>query len=362
MSSIIQSFESVDSASLAGVGGDSTLKNTDAYKKPIPGDTGIVNVIKDFSWFSGGSKDALSDLSRIPFVSLVEREQVLNSTLSQAIYYMNAAENVVQEGVSAVSKFSESIGLSEPTGGEKKQSVVFKDLIDKFKGLQEGDRALMSSNKLESLAGIYLTEKTGFRYVMPYFANPPQVSNSWGDGSSGGSGLRGAIDTGFEVVDQITDTVNIAQPGVYIQKPKFFQHSPDGPEITIQFPLFNTIKRKANTTPYQQNYELLWLLTYQNKTFKTSFGRSIPPKIYSVTIPGIINMPYAYISSLNVDFLGTVRNKNVSIPGQTINAPVPDAYNVTITVKSLLTDYANLMIGSNFSVSEKGNTVTKTIS
>ena len=360
MSSIIKSLTPITQASLGGITGDQILQNTDPYLKPEPASNGIVNVVKNYSWFSGGSKEAIAGLNKCPFAILTEREQLLNSVLSQALYYINAAANVGADVESVVSKFSESIGLSEPDSETEtaRKSSRIKGLVDKITSFQDKDRALMKANKLESLVGIYLTEPTGFDYVFPYFESPPDISNSWG-ASDGSNKLTGMISSGLEVVDEVSNIANIAQPGIYIQKPKYYQHSPDGPSITIKFPLFNTIKRSTDK-PYQQNYELLWLLAYQNKTFKTSFGRSLPPKIYTVTIPGVVNMPYAHISNMSVEFLGTIRNKDITLPTGVINAPVPEAYNVTITVQSLLTDYANLMVGAGFTASSNGLTVTKT--
>lgn len=346
----IKEFEEVTSESLLAIGGDTTLKNTDPYKKPIPaGNNGIINVIKDFSWFSGGTSAALTGLDKCPFVVLKEKDQILNSTLSQAIYYMNAVATGAEGSIKAVSKFSQSLGISADAGDAASKVTdplrKFRDKLAEIGG-DSSDEELLKSNNLASLAGIYMTQPTGFNYVMPYFDNPPNVSNNWGDQGRGGA-MEGMINTGLAMVEEITESVNIAQPGVYIQKPKFFQHDSNGPEIKIQFPLFNTVKRTSKT-PYQQNYELLWLLAYQNKTFKTSFGRSKPSKLYTVSIPGVINMPYAFISNLSIDFIGTVRNKEVTIANKTVKTPIPEAYNVSITVKSLLSDYANLMVGSNF--------------
>ena len=73
--------------------------------------------------------------------------------------------------------------------------------------------------------------------------------------------------------------------------------------------------------------------------------------MYDVTLPGLVNMPYAYIKSLRVDFKGTVRNKSFYINGLgNITAPIPDAYEVTIELQSLILDYANLMVGEGFGV------------
>ena len=220
------------------------------------------------------------------------------------------------------------------------------------------DEALLTANKLKSLVGIYLTEPTGFKYVFPYFENPPSIQNSWEGTSTENApsmvaGLAGDIEA---AADSVASSVNITQPGVFIQKAKSYKVNEQGQSITVKFPLFNTVKR-GNDVPYQQNYELLWLLTYQNKPFKTSFTRVRPPKIYSVTIPGMVSMPYAEISRLQVDFIGTTRNKTVEIGGKSFQSPIPDAYEVTIELTSLLADYANTMVGDSFQTTVDGERV-----
>lgn len=352
----IGGFNEEKKEDILAVVGDQELKNTDPYLKPVPiSNNGIINIIKDFSWFSGGSTAALAGLDRTPFAVFREREQKLNSTLSQAIYYMNAIASGAQDAANTVtSTFGESIGLSKSdAAGATDQIAKF---TEKLNTAGATDNQLLKANKLASLAGLYVTEPTGFNYVFPYFESPPDVSSNWSDQARTG-GIESVLSTGFDIVDEVTSFVNIAQPGVYIQKPKFFQHDSNGPQITITFPLFNTVKR-SQKTPYQQNYELLWLLAYQNKTFKTSFGRSKPPKIYSVTIPGVANMPYAYISNLSIDFVGTTRNMQVDIADKSVKTPIPEAYNVSVTVQSLLSDYANLMLGAGFYTDTANNSAT----
>ena len=117
----------------------------------------------------------------------------------------------------------------------------------------------------------------------------------------------------------------------------------------------------------QQNYELLWLLAFQNKPYKTSFTRTPPPKLYSVNVPGQFSMPYAFISGMDVSFEGTVRKTSVTVPSgngegtigsKVIQTPVPEAYKVTLEFTSLIGEYGNTMISDAFSSSINGNRVT----
>jgi hypothetical protein len=137
------------------------------------------------------------------------------------------------------------------------------------------------------------------------------------------------------------------QPGTYIEKPKYYHYPSEGESVTINFPLINTI-RKSDKLAYQQNYELLWLLAYQNKPFRTSFSRILPPKLYTVSVPGMKFFPYAYINNMTVDFLGTRRQLQVATPKGEITTSVPEAYNVSITFTSLFAGTGNLMVADGF--------------
>ena len=160
--------------------------------------------------------------------------------------------------------------------------------------------------------------------------------------------------------------VNFSQPGVYIEKPQYFQGA-GGRSETVKFPLSNTVRR-GTASPIQQNYELLWLLAFQNRPYKTTFARTPPPKLYTVTVPGHFSMPYAYIDNMSVEFVGTVRKSYVYVPSggsgegaltaKKIKTDVPEAYQVSLTFKSLLGEYGNTMVSNAFNTSFDDNKVS----
>ncbi|MDB4396160.1 hypothetical protein N9Z65_00945 [bacterium] len=337
---------------------------------------GFIDVIHDFSWYAG-PKASTAALDKIPCIFLTEREQKISSLISGAIYYMNASKKAVEGQISKLGKGATSLlgKLTEGSEGSEIGIGSMKNtvgrLADAVGEYMQDDTKLLESHNLKSLQGIYLTKETGFKYRLPFFDTEYKVASKWGDQSGSGEDgkgmLQGLIDKGVDFVDTLSRELNVTQPGVYIEKPKYFQHASEGETKTVNFPLLNTINR-SNTSQIQQNYELLWLLAFQNKSYKTSFAKSPPPKLYTVAVPGQFSMPYAYISSLSIKFLGTVRRLPVSIPTlanggsevttKTVTVPIPEAYDVTIEFTSLIGDYGNAMVSNAFMTDVTGGKVT----
>ena len=363
--------ESVDIL-VPGAGDIKTLKlpNEDVQPKLAP--NGVIDVINNFSWYAG-PKASAAVLNKTPCVFLTEREQKISSLVSGAIYYLKAAA----KGVKAVSDNVNDVfgvdpiallGKLNSLGGDGGPIDQIKGTVGKFKDALEEyskeDTALLEDHNLKSLEGIYLTSRTGFQYRLPFYDPQQTVESSWGekDEKTGGL-LTGVLSKVTSFIDTASETLNVTQPGVYIEKPKYFQHAEEGMKRTIKFPLLNTIRR-SNVNQVQQNYELLWLLAFQNKSYKTSFAKSPPPKLYTISVPGQFSMPYAYISNLSINFLGTVRRSSVSTPilsnkkviPKSVEVPIPEAYEVTIEFTSLIGDYGNMMMSNAFTTFVGDNT------
>lgn len=351
-----------------GIEGVSTFKLPDEDAQPLlkPNPL-VIDVVNNFSWYSGPKATAKA-LDKQPCAFLIEREQRLSSLISGALYYLNATAKAGARLLGENNTVTSLLGKLD-TGLAGKATGIIDELRGAFNEKFDSDNGLLQSHNLNSLQGIYLTEPTGFQYRLPMYGVNQNLSNNWG-GRQNDSILTGLIDGATEIVDNFsTGYLNISQPGVYIEKPKYFQTGEEGESQTIKFPLINTIKR-SNINQIQQNYELLWLLTFQNKSYKTSFSRTPPPKLYTISVPGQFSFPYAYISGMSVEFLGTVRRTEVTVPilitegetskvsSTTITVPVPDAYNVSLTFTSLIGDYGNAMMSDAFNVGIKGGEVT----
>lgn len=324
--------------------------------------TKIIDVRGDFVWSITPKKGVLQS---IPAMYLVERTQRTNSLISSALYYITTF--LSKSGLTGGTVLDQSNKnniitniiniLNNTLGSGKKTTSDFNNTIssltkkiEKIASNKE-DKALLNTDYLKSYIGIYLTKATEFRYVLPYFNNSfIGLNNTWGAQAQQPTFIASTlVNQVMEGVDKAANVANILQPGTFIEKPKYFQYPTEGESITVSFPLLNTHNPHNNAIPYQQNYELLWILAYQNKPYRTSFSRIIPPKIYTLTIPGVKYMPYSYISNMSVDFQGTVRNLDVTLPsGDVVSAPIPDAYIVTITFTSLIADIGNMLVTKDF--------------
>ena len=378
MKFIKEDFKESGSAELNTIGNafaDISYKNTDPQEEPVNA-TPVIDVLQ-MPWYAG-DKASSSKINKIPRGYIVERKQKLSSIISGAMYYLGG---VINEGaaVGGAVKAAGQAAANTETGKAVGDAVssftpdsvksllgninisipsinafdTFNDVKKDIKKALQSDQRLLEKNNLSSLLGIYLTEETGFKYAFPYLNGPIGVNSNWG--GEGEGAISGIVNKGMSIVDELARITNVTQPGVYIQKPKYFNFEQEGKSVSFNFPLLNTVKR--GSYDYKSNYELLWLLMYQNKPYKTSFARTNPGKIYTVEIPGVVSMPYAYISEMSVDFRGTIRQLPVDTPKK-YNAPIPEAYVVNITFTSLITDFANTMQGSGFTSTIEENKVS----
>ena len=325
-----------------GSAADYSVSNTDAEIRLKPGSNSVIDVINDFAWTASPT---LKTKLKIPYLYATELRQEQNSLVSSALYYINSISNS-SIGSDAVDYLTSMLGKN--AGG------TVSTYLQKFKSginslITSGADSSILSTYLKSYLGLYLTQKTGFKYAFPFFEGKPHnITNSWSDSSQIKPKVLGSyIPAGMEDIDRAAATLNIMQPGTYIEKPRYFHYPAEGESISFSLPLINTIQ-KGSKLPYQQNYELLWILAYQNKPYRTSFSRILPPKLYTVTIPGMKHFPYAYISNMTVDFMGTRRQLEVSTPVGAVTTSIPEAYMVNITFTSLLADTGNLMISEGF--------------
>jgi hypothetical protein len=229
----------------------------------------------------------------------------------------------------------------------------------------------LNSQYLEPYEGLYITEDTKFYYRFPYLVNNwNEVRNNFSDtpqqnlhqaGGPAGSFYRFASDDLPNLAYTVTANVNFNAPGIYIEKPKFYNFGQEGENIIFKFPLINT--GWSNYYDVLRNWQLLFMLAYQNRPNRRSRDLIDPPVIYEITIPGIKYFPYAYIENMRVAFLGSVRKMLIEVPygeggTRVIETIIPEAYDVTITMRTLTKESQNFLYSM---IEDKFNIITTTV-
>jgi len=326
-----------------------------------------IDVVNDFQW-TISPKTSRED---VPVVYLTEKRLVANSNISNianSIYAtvetgknlannisntlanpVNAAANtgagqrIVADGnrvADVAQSVTEQVLQSETFQQISKSASTINEFINK-----NFDRPSRFNSSLAPYDQLYATETTGFNYKLPYFSDDfLSTSVSFSQGTSPGllGGLAG-IATG--IAEGISNIAGSLQPGVYIEKSKVFSMGDSGRSVTVNFPLLNT--KSLEDIP--KNWQLIFGLIYQNKPGRYTRSVIDVPVIYELLIPGMTYMPYSYVSQLAVSFVGSRRIMSLPIPsdkGGSINAIIPDAYNVSITFTGMNEETRNFMYAS----------------
>jgi hypothetical protein len=349
--------------------------------------TGLIDVINNFDWTTTPSRAGAGQDFKVPAVRIQEFEMNRLSVLNSIRYQLQAFSSIVSDNADAVlntlnaiesatsnsvpqdNSTSSKIGnvagnaviaLNKVLGNAAKFAQV-DDLargVDRFtSGFTDTLASLgsksgsdVTSQWLSMLNGLYTLTSTKFEYIFPYLEN--RAMDASPRFAEFNSVLKGSISKQVaSTVSNLTqgDLISapeLSQPGVYIEQPQLMDiSSSSGSDITVTFPLLNTLSYDGAV----KNYQLLWLLAFQNKPYRESKTVVSPAKVYRVYIPGTRYMHFAHISNLNVDFLGVRRTVRMPMPtvagtpGQ-VNVIMPDAYKVSVTFRSLTTDMGNLMI------------------
>ena len=272
------------------------------------------------------------------------------------------------------------------------------------KGFQDYDQYLAPYRDM------YTTKLTGWRYKLPYLTDQQRKSSS-SYSSADISKFGGVAELASKVQRISTSIQAITAPGVYVDTAKSFNFGQDEKQYTVEFPLLNT----GDPRDIIRNWQLLFLLTYQNRPNRIDRVQIAPPKIYQAMIPGVWYSKHAYISNISIDFVGNRRKMTLLVPvvkqkqgvfssterhgrerenlnnqtgmadtgmpeavvageiygpsGSTLGTSsstaaqnstlpvttiIPDAYNVSITLKELIPESQNTM----FAAIHKPNTVT----
>lgn len=286
-----------------------------------------LDVARNFSWTLNDERE------EVPRVILKEMAQNQSAMITRALYYLGQA-----------SDFFKFIGVA--------------------------------NDPLSSYEGLYITDDSGFVYDLPnlggnYFTTGQNtfgadsndeffksmlkgagnIAESLGGGPnpvSAGISAAGTIGSAVagagEAVGRIRE-VFAGGGGYYTEQPKFYQHGGNARSYDISFPLFNT----TTWEDVLSNFQLVFMLVYQNIPNRSSKQIVMPPHIYEVTVPGISYTPYAYMQSVDISFVGAVREISLPLPFgsmddlKTIRVSVPEAYDVKLNLQELVGNTRNFM-------------------
>lgn len=312
-----------------GTGNNSLLSNTDGIGGAITPDLPkytYINVSREYAWTLNDHRD------EVPRIVLKELIQNSSALLTRGMYALGQMSDIL--------------------------SMFLRD------------------DPLDSYAGLYNTDDTGFYYDIPQLNDTYLATgnNSFSTGggstaglaaagdliSKGGSkskigkgvgaiagGIKGAVDVASVVADAAGSAREFfgGGAGYYTEQPQFYQHGQGARNYPIKFPLYNT----GDYDDMVRNFQLVFMLVYQNLPNRSSKQLIMPPCIYEITVPGISYTPYAYMSSVNVEFVGQRREMTIGLPFdepdniKPVRVTIPEAYNVTMQVQELVAHTKNFM-------------------
>lgn len=327
--------------------------------------------VRDLDWTY--SKNKSSNKDEIPYIEIKEFKMAGNSYLSSlmtsALLFPDVAEssfgkdsvvgtltNKIQESFkdNKFAEFMNNIG--------NKVKDVSKQIVDKtkpyvnealtqIKGIDKSSEAWPKSGKYgNDLANkysyLYIRKSTGRSYIFPYFQDKyVSITNSFADTyqKENETQLQGMLKTLSQKMESVANFGNVAsitEPGMFIQRPKFYEFKDEGFSLNVEFYLFNTLTPNA----YLKNIDLITKLLIQNTPHRHNRILVDPPCIYELTVPGRGFFPYTYISKMDVEHVGTKRTLESQISSVTKKVIVPDAFKISLEFKSLIMDTNNLFI------------------
>lgn len=363
--------------------------------KPSSG-SGVFDVIQSCRFTGNDIPPALKN--KIPYCILKEHRLTTNAAISLASYFLNqdggeaAVQNSINELTSQLNldpnrripelrDIPSNVGLEGAPDITKRRAIQsiseklgYNPLLKQGAGsglAPEPNTENFYEFPLSVYSGLYLTKPTGFQYILPFFnSSRTDISNEFSstqDKNTGGYfsdyisrfDIKQALTSAGGSYEQIAQTIQPTQPGVYIENPKFYNFNRGNESYDIEFTLINTYDPgTSDNSMIKRHHDFIFLLTFQNLPFRRTFTNIDPPKIYSFTIPGQIYLPYAFISKLTVEFVGNRRLISITSPdgSGTRDTIIPEAYLVRLTVAGLTAPAGNFMLAKQLS-NIKTNTI-----
>jgi len=348
-----------------------------AFKAVPAGNSGIINIVESMQIATNDIVASSYLANKIPTCILKEYELVANSSVSQLLYYARSVgvgvdnitnnlpsiDSITSRLPSAITDLQSRANKLTSVAGNKINEFVSGNINELLDKATQPIQEILKNNEqfqgsMTPYQNLYLRKATNFKYIFPYFTDKKkEINTAFSDSQTGllaGNLFANVTGVAKKAYETVAKNLLFATPGAYIEQPKFFDNSATGESYEIQFDLINTI----NSDRVQSHFDLLFLLAYQNLPYRKDIARITLPKIYTFIIPGEIYLPYAYISSLKIDFVGNRRKMKLIHPkafaefgptantsgGTSVDCIVPEVYSVSMTVTGLTTPAANYMI------------------
>tara|TARA_E500000318_G_C3569248_1_gene217101 strand:- start:5113 stop:6147 length:1035 start_codon:yes stop_codon:yes gene_type:complete len=303
--------------------------------KPILGSEKIIDVVNDFKW----TKTLKEGRSDIPTMRLRERYVTRSSFIGNLAYAANVFVDTTEIATEAIGNVAGDL----PVVGDyiKKGSEGFK----KFTRDTAQSVGLDNKNNiplhLNSYYNLYGTKDTGFRYTLPYLQDDWKVVTSeWGAGMA--EGLAKSL---FSFTSAIVE-------GFSMESAKSYKFPEKGPSISTTLFLDNTkdVNQDGQLPSWQQNWQLIFLLVYQNLPNRLNRFLSQPSALYELKMDGLNYLPYCYIPELQVKCHGVRKQKTVTyqLNNETkeVKTLVPEVYELNLKFTSLIAESKNLFYES----------------
>lgn len=254
----------------------------------------------------------------------------------------------------------EEADLLRQASADARDAQIAQDVAGQRDIISRNIDALTVSNQQGVLApyeSLYYTKDTGFIYSLPYMEQQyKQVGNSFGSSGGANSALMGIGANVSKAAANIATGLNIADPGTYIEQPQLYSFGQNQKSYQVKFPLINT----NSWNDVVRNWQLIWMLVYQNTPNRLTRDLIDPPCIYEANLEGTWYSKYAYVSQLSVNFIGATRKMTIPLPTDTtpdsggaprasmisVDTIIPDAYEVTLTITDIFGESRNMLYHS----------------
>ena len=344
--------------------------------EPIIGN-GIINVSKNFKWTKTQRREDNNYLQdNIPVLHLREYY------VTQPGFITNV-QNIFETAVSSLKSLKSAV-VSEGSVADtvfdfygdllvNPENAVGEDAAFTGKSLTKDTLSFLKNQNLVSRGipiGDYKYMKTyenmygvtasNFKYIVPYFEdNWKSISNAWQDiDFNKGLGSVPGVSSIIKGMNTASDVAKQISTGFGVDFAKTFSYASEGPTSRLSLILDNTYdsyfdNRRYNS--FQHNWELIFLLLYQNLPNRRNKLFFDPPVIYKAQVPGVFSYLYSYISALSVECVGNRQPQEIFLNLQdeegrlelkTFKTLIPEAFKVSIELKSLLPETKNLFLHS----------------